>query len=174
MRILVHRNVRSNFGSNQSGIDFIACRGPSAKDSLHPGAIGTTLGLTRLVGPSPWPDASLPLHVRRRIHSRLRHNVIDYVAWTRSTSGALFLAGGDDTAILRNRASQSSREFFLDGNRAVSFMDMPQLPWILLVLSGVIYPAIFIAYRRRLNYKRLRNSPHLGSRKDLRGICQGF
>jgi hypothetical protein len=34
-------------------------------------------------------------------------------------------------------------------------MDMPQLPWILLVLSGVIYPAIYIAYRRRLNYKRL-------------------
>jgi hypothetical protein len=33
-------------------------------------------------------------------------------------------------------------------------MDMPQLPWTLMILSGAIYPAIYAAYRRRLGYKK--------------------
>jgi hypothetical protein len=48
--------------------------------------------------------------------------------------------------------------------QGILFMDMPQLAWILLGLSGAIYPAIYIAYRRRLGYKKA---------ELLRILCHG-
>jgi hypothetical protein len=83
--------------------------------------------------------------------------------------------GGHDTAIPRNSAAQSSNHpaFCLNIHRAVSFVDMP-LTWTLLILSGLIYPAIYIAYRRRLNYKRLETRRILAHGSTFAAYAKAF